>query len=174
MIDDKTFREALGKFAAGVTVITVQTTDGRDWGMTATAFSSLSLDPPLVLFCVTKDTQMHQYAAVADGFAVSILADDQQELSNRFANVIVDDDGRFERWPEDRDKFADLDLDRAQSSGAAILRGSLVGLDCTTVDRFDGGDHTIVIGRVEHGDVSEDGAPLLYWSGGYQTLAGDE
>jgi flavin reductase (DIM6/NTAB) family NADH-FMN oxidoreductase RutF len=174
MIDAKTFREALGKFAAGVTVITVRTNDGRDWGMTATAFSSLSLDPPLVLFCVTKGTQMDQYAAVTNGFAVSILADDQEALSHRFANVIVEDDGRFERWPEDRDKFADLDLDRAETSGAAILRGALVGLDCTMVEQFDGGDHTIVIGRVEHADVVEDNAPLLYWSGGYQTLAGDE
>jgi 3-hydroxy-9,10-secoandrosta-1,3,5(10)-triene-9,17-dione monooxygenase reductase component len=158
------FKAALGRFCSGVTVITVTDEDG-DHGMTASAFSSLSLEPPLVLVCVKKNGNMHQRLEKADGFAVNLLDQAQESVSNRFAGW----------WNEETSKWADLEVVPAPTSKAPWIGGSLASLDCTVHERFDGGDHTIYVGRVH--DVRVDDRPrdtlepLLYFAGQYRALA---
>ena len=170
-MDSKTFRNALGRFAAGVTVITTRTADGTDHGMTATAFSSVSLDPPLVLICVGKKAFAHGHIEAAGSFTVNVLGAAQEALSDRFAHRIKTEDG-YVGWPNDRDKFEDLDLQRAPS-GNAMLAGNLVTIDCDVEEALPGGDHTIFIGRVQHLELADDDeqTPLLFFKGQYKTTA---
>ncbi len=151
------FKAALGRFPAGVTVITMVGSEG-DHGMTASAFCSLSLDPPLVLVCVKNGNTSHGLLQDASGFAVNLLAQDQMNLSNRFAG-----------WgPQPEDRFGDQGDERGAVSGARFLPGAMASLDCTLYGTRDGGDHTIFIGQVEgvvlRGDDAEL-APLLYFKG---------
>lgn len=169
-MDPKRFRNALGRFAAGVTVVTTQTADGSDHGMTATAFSSVSLEPPLVLVCVAKKAHAHDLIAAAGSFCVNLLSDAHEALSDRFAHRIKTADG-YQSWPNDRDKFEDLELARSPR-GNAVFSGILGNIDCAVHAALDGGDHTIYLGRVEaidlHGDDA--GEPLLFFKGRYRTL----
>lgn len=174
-IDAKDFRRALGRFTTGVTVISVRTAGGRDQAMTASAFSSLSLDPPLIMVAVKKLGQMHGLLAAASGFAVNVLSEHQRELSNRFAGGIVDADGAWRAWPVDRDRFADLDVTHAAVSGAALIGGALAHLDCRLHAAPDGGDHSIFIGEVASLVLAERPVlrPLLHFAGSYRALAAD-
>jgi flavin reductase (DIM6/NTAB) family NADH-FMN oxidoreductase RutF len=151
------FKAALGRFPAGVTVITVAGAEG-DHGMTASAFCSLSLDPPLILVCVHKGNRTHALLEAADGFAVNILAQDQMDLSNRFAG-----------WgPQPEDRFEGLGDTRGPVSGARYLPGAITSLDCTKYGTRDGGDHTIFLGQVEGTVLRGDDAdlrPLIYFKG---------
>jgi flavin reductase (DIM6/NTAB) family NADH-FMN oxidoreductase RutF len=171
-VDPSLFKAALGRLASGVTVVTVRGADGIDHGMTASAFTSLSLDPPLVLVCVEADNSTYEIIESSDSFAVNILARSQEEISNRFAGGIVGADGRWTPWPMDRDRFEDLDFSRGEHSGAALLEGSLASLDCTLEAVLPGGDHGIFVGRVQGATLCEGAAqgPLLYSSGGYGTF----
>ena len=168
------FKAALGHFASGVTVMTTRV-DGEDFGMTASAFSSLSLDPPLVLVCVKKQNHMWEALQRASGFAVSILSLEQQALSNRFAGGTVDAQGNWIPWPDDVSRFDGLTLDRGPVSGSAVLPDALAQLDCSIWQQFDGGDHTIVVGKVECSAAlgRGEGSPLVYWSGQYRSVQGD-
>jgi flavin reductase (DIM6/NTAB) family NADH-FMN oxidoreductase RutF len=159
--DAQSFKAALGRFASGVTVVTVRGADG-DHGMTASAFTSLSLDPPLVLVCVKKGNFTHGLLAEADGFAINILAEDQVSVSNRFAGW---------GFPPEQDKWEDLSITRASASGAALIGGCLGNLDCTKWSSMDGGDHTIFVGQVENVVVEgdrDDLKALLYFAGKYR------
>jgi len=157
------FKAALGRFCSGVTVITVTDSDG-DHAMTASAFSSLSLDPPLVLVCVKKTGNMHTRMSSATGFAVNVLDSAQESVSNRFAGW----------WNSEDSKWADLAVERGPTSGAPMIGGSLASMDCTLHEALDGGDHTIFIGRVDHTRVDdrprEALEPLLYFAGQYRQL----
>lgn len=156
------FKAALRRWASGVTVVTARDGDA-DLGMTASSFSSLSLAPPRVLVCVGRSAAVHGAIERAGTFAVSVLAEDQMELSNRFA-------GRF---PKDQDRFADLAITRGQISGAPLLLGAQVGMDCRVAQAFDGGDHTIFIGEVEQAvltDGREGHEALLYLAGRYRKV----
>jgi flavin reductase (DIM6/NTAB) family NADH-FMN oxidoreductase RutF len=157
--DAKDFRHALGRFATGIMVVTGVGRDGRPVGVTVNAFSSVSLDPPLVLFCLGR--QASTYSALAEGerFAVNILAEDQRALSDRFA-------GKAE------DKFAGLDYEQG-AGGCPLLAGALGWLECRREATHDGGDHGIVVGRVEGLRAGGDGRPLLYFRGAYRTLGPD-
>lgn len=157
-VDAKQFKSALGRFASGVTVITVGGEAG-DHGMTASAFCSLSLDPPLVLVCVKNGNTTHGKLLEATGFGVNILSSEQQHLSNRFAGY----------GPPMDDRFSDLDVARGAAGGAPLIGGSLAGLDCTLYGTRDGGDHTIFIGQVEGVTLGDDADPLIY-SRGYRAL----
>ena len=158
-IDPKLQRTIMGRFATGVTVVTMKAGETL-WGMTANAVTSLSLDPPLVLVCVDKTTQTHQYLKQAGAFAMNILAEDQQELSNRFATP----------GPKE---FSDLDFVDGET-GSPVLGGTLGYVDCRLREVLAGGDHDIFIGEIVDGEdrVGEDGVgrPLLYF-GGYQKLS---
>ncbi|MAA78730.1 MAG: flavin reductase [Deltaproteobacteria bacterium] len=170
--NSKNFRAAMGRFASGVTVVTSRAHDGRDHGMTASAFSSVSLDPPLILVCIKNEN--HTLEILEDEtslyhhkFAVNILARKQETLSNRFAGGYIDDNGSWQRWPEDKDKFEDLSIKRG-SSGIVLLDGALASLDCTVEHIYDGGDHKIIVGRIHDIILSEETPnALLYFSGKY-------
>ena len=155
------FRGALRRFASGVTVITTSS-GGQDHGMTASAFCSVSLDPPRVLVCVKKGGVMHGALERAGSFAVNVLSDEQRALSDRFA-------GRL----SDAERFAELDFQRAPVSGAAWLADSQTSLDCRVAAAFDGGDHTIFLGEVEAARNNESIDPacgLLYHAGRYRRV----
>ena len=170
-IDSDRFKQALGHFASGVTVVTVAGDDGPH-GMTASAFCSVSLDPPLVLVCVKKGNTMWGKMEHTPGFAINILSAEQEELSNRFAGAIVDEEGNWLPWPEDVPRFADLEYTEGPSSKAPVLAGSLAALDCIHERRVEAGDHTIFIGRVAGASslARGEGDPLVYYAGGYRRL----
>lgn len=156
-VDPDTFRATLGRFATGVTVLTAVDADGRDHGMTVSAFCSLSLDPPLILACVDRTAGMHDLFADGAAFAVNVLAAGQEALSRRFA---TGDQG---------DRFAGIGYQRA-AGGAALLEGVLAWLDCRVSARVPGGDHTIVVGAVHEAGTHEAARPLLYYRSGYASL----
>lgn len=153
-VDSRAFRRALGCFATGVTVVTSLDPDSNaPVGVTVSAFSSLSLDPPLVLFCLGNQTSSLDAFRRAGSFVVNVLGEGQRELSNRFA-------GRAE------DKWAGVALVPGLL-GLPVLEGCLANLECSVVDTAQGGDHLIFIGRVENIHHQEGGRPLLYFRGAY-------
>lgn len=154
-IDGDLFRSVLGRFASGITVVTTHDEDGRDHGMTASAFSSLSLDPPLILVCIANDATMAPVLARTDTFAVNILSDVQEPLSRRFAGKLDD-------------RFAGIGYTRGQL-GDVLLDDVLAWMQCRVVARHPAGDHVIVVGQVEFADA-RDARPLLYYRGGYAQL----
>ena len=154
-VDPDLFRSVLGRFASGVTIVTTQDGDGRDHGMTVSAFCSVSLDPPLVLVCIGHDATMHPLVGGLEHFAINILRSDQEALSRRFAS-------------KDVQRFDGVGFARGES-GVALLDGVLGWLECRTETRHDAGDHTILVGRVEAAHAG-DGRPLLYYRGGYAQL----
>jgi flavin reductase (DIM6/NTAB) family NADH-FMN oxidoreductase RutF len=147
-ISQATFRAAMGQLASGVTVITFHT-HGQDHGFTATSFTSLSLEPMLVLVCVVKEQRSHALLQHAGHYAVNVLASSQKELGMRFANAL----------PSER--FAGLEVARAQT-GAPILPDSLAWVDCTIREVVAGGDHSIFIGEVVAGAASSTDEALVY------------
>ena len=151
-IDPDLFRALLGRFATGVTIVTIGDAHGRDHGMTVTAFSSLSLDPPLILVCIDNAATMMSAMAQTETFAVNILSESQEPLSRRFAGLIDD-------------RFAGLPFTRG-ALGNVILDGVVAALECRIVARHPAGDHVIVIGHVESGAIGDE-RPLLYYRGGY-------
>jgi flavin reductase (DIM6/NTAB) family NADH-FMN oxidoreductase RutF len=149
------FRRALGHFASGVTVVTSRCEDGLQRGITVSAFSSLSLDPPLILICIDKKASLHDHLKEGRHFAVNILAEDQELVSRRFAS-------------KDADRFEGLGY-REGDMGAALINGVLAAIECHITHVYPGGDHTIVVGKVIATHVSE-GRPLAYFRGGYVLL----
>lgn len=158
-VDAETFRRAMANFASGVTVVTTSGAGGRPYGLTATAFSSVSLRPPLVLVCVGHESETHPHFRTHGVFAVHFLREDQQDLSARFAT-------------SGGDKFQGLDW-RSGLTGAPVLTGVLACLECRLVDTHEAGDHTILIGQVEEATAPE-GRPLLYFRGRYRKLAPEQ
>lgn len=159
MISPDDFRRVLGHFATGVTVITTRDADAHPVGLTASAFSSVSLEPPLVLVCVDHKSQT--YPALRDGgrFAVNILREDNEAISRRFASTRLD---KFDGVPF---RPGTLDL--------PLIEGALAHIECRTVGAHVEGDHTIFVGRVESASAGE-GEPLLYFRGRYHRLRGDQ
>jgi 3-hydroxy-9,10-secoandrosta-1,3,5(10)-triene-9,17-dione monooxygenase reductase component len=155
-IDAATFRHALGRFPSGVTAVTVRDAHGRDFGMTVSAFASVSLDPPLILVCIGDDATIAGAVAEAGHFAVSVLAENQEAIANRFAT-------------SDTDRFAGTAVVRG-TTGVALLDGAVAHLECAIVARHRGGDHTIVVGEVLAATAVEDGRPLVYQRGGYRRI----
>lgn len=155
-VDPAEFRQVCGHFTTGVTVITA--TDGDDpVGLAANSFTSVSLEPPLVLFCAGKTSTTWPRIEKADAYAVNILAADQEEISRTFAAPDVD---RFEgvAWHQG-------------VTGSPILDGALAYLDCEIEAKHDAGDHVLVVGRVVDLDVQRDTGPLVFYRGGYGDLS---
>jgi flavin reductase (DIM6/NTAB) family NADH-FMN oxidoreductase RutF len=154
-IPPDTFRSVLGRFASGVTVLTVF--DGkRDHGMTVSAFCSASLEPSLVLVCVDKSAEMYAVLAKASHFGISILAEGQEALSRRFAELPA---GRFDGIGFARGR-----------TGVALLDDAVAHLECKRLERHDAGDHGVFLGEVESAAAPSGGRPLLYYRGGYAQL----
>ena len=151
-IAGKHFRGALGAFATGVTIVTSRDAEGRDVGLTANSFNSVSLDPPMVLWSLAKNSaSLHAFMS-NDHFAVHVLAADQQTLSDRFAKRGVD-------------KFAELPVSRGVGD-VPLLDGCSARFQCKTAYRYEGGDHMIFVGEVHEFDHL-DHAPLVFHGGKY-------
>ena len=156
-IEPRAFRDAMGCFATGVTVISTLTPEGEPVGLTANSFNSVSLDPPLVLFSLAKDaTRFHAYVG-SRHFAVNVLAEDQRELSSRFARKGETswDGVHFHTW----------------ETGCPIVPGAIASFECVTEATHPGGDHVIFVGRVLKVLHLEAGRPLLYYRGRYINVA---
>ena len=155
-IDPLKFRKALGFFATGVTVVTGLTHDGVPVGVTVNAFSSVSLNPPLILICLANTTGCLDAFCESDRFCVNILGEDQEALSEDFAG------------PQEH-KFKDRTYETWES-GCPILPGCLVTMECTRTNTIDGGDHFIVLGKVDRIEHAPDGRPLLYFKSTYNGI----
>ena len=154
-IEAQELRRVMGHFATGVTVITATDKDGAPQGLTANAFMSLSLNPPLVIISVDKGATCYACFVPGKGFNVNFLSEDQEDVSRRFATKGID-------------KFADLNW-HAGSNGVALIAGALGQVECRITACHDGGDHTIVVGEILN--VAADGErPLLFFKGKYQKL----
>ncbi|MFE9093110.1 flavin reductase family protein [Streptomyces sp. NPDC007264] len=185
-VSNDEFRAVMSRLAAGVVLVTAHEpaldpevppvtrhrpdggaprrdiTQGEDVGMTATAFLSVSLDPPLVLVSLREGARMDELLAEQPLWAVSVLAESQRHIAGRFAMR-----GRI----SDRLLFEDIPYVHGEVSGAPLVRGALATLECRTEQRVPAGDHTLVIGRVLTAHVpSAEGGPLLYFRGRYRHL----
>lgn len=148
-----TFRKALGHFASGVTVITT-VHEGIVHGMTANAFCSVSLEPPLVLVSVDNRSHMHRLLAQSKRYGASVLSKDQEALSQHFA-------GRSQEG---------LPVPFSWHEGYPLIEGSIAQLTCRVVNAHPAGDHTLYVGQVEWFEYSDERAPLLFYGGRYHTL----
>ena len=149
MLDKQALRQAMGQFATGITVVTTHL-NGKNYGFTANSFTSVSLDPPLVLFCLNKTSEGCQEFLDSGCFAINILAHNQTEISNRFANSSLEPHQRFE----------DLDTEQGKT-GSPLLKNTMGWFDCQLKTHYDGGDHWIFIGEVVDIFRSEEDKPLL-------------
>ena len=154
-ITDDEFRSALSRFASGVTVVTTRNGAGELFGITVSAFCSVSLEPPLVLICIEKATASHSSFLESGIFIVNILARDQAELSERFASQIAD-------------KFAGVGI-TLNIDGLPMIDGSLAIIECRVKQALHGGDHTIFVGEVDRAKVHE-GDPLIYFRSDYHRI----
>jgi flavin reductase (DIM6/NTAB) family NADH-FMN oxidoreductase RutF len=156
IIDPRTLRDAFGAFMTGVTIVTTIGTDNEPVGFTANSFASVSLDPPLLLVCLARTSRNYDNFTKAAGFAVNILAEHQKDLSNIFAHPV-------------EDRFANIDWQHGPH-GSPVLDGVAAWFDCATHSVVDGGDHVILIGRIE-GFENGGSNGLGYARGGYFTAA---
>lgn len=162
-VDPRAFRKVVGRFATGVTVVTT-VVDGADHAMTVNSFTSVSLDPVLVLFCAEKASRFHGAVLLSGTWGVSVLADDSADVSAWFAS----------RGRPLRGQLAGFRYERGQATGAALFSDALATLECRTTAVHDAGDHSIVLGEVLAAAVPRrDARPLLYYEGRYRSLPGD-
>src|SRR5512139_2707317 len=158
-ITDQALRKMRGLFASGVTVVTT-VQEGQLRGVTVSAFSSVSLNPPLVLICLANESESKDWIAESGTFAVNILSDEQEFLSERFAARAPIVNPRFDGVPY-----------HTAATGSPILADSLAWYDCRVDAIHDGGDHTIFVGRVEAlGFGAEEKQPLVYFANRYWQL----
>src|SRR5215472_9085498 len=146
-IDARELRNVMGHFVTGVTVITTRDTAGKPFGLTANAFTSLSLDPPLVLICVDKTVDCYACFEESKVFVVNFLSEEQEHLSRRFATKGIE---KFEGISHQTGEY-----------GVPLLDGAMGYIECTLINSYDGGDHTIYIGEIQGAAASGD-KPLLF------------
>jgi flavin reductase (DIM6/NTAB) family NADH-FMN oxidoreductase RutF len=154
-IDPRELRNVMGHFATGVTIITTRDMAGKPFGLTANAFSSLSLDPPLVLICVDKKVDCYACFDQSRVFVVNILSEGQDQLSTRFATKGIE-------------KFEGVAV-RQGNLGVPLLEGAVAHIECTLTSTYEGGDHTIYVGEIQSVAASGD-RPLLFFKGKYSRL----
>lgn len=154
--DQARFRQIMGHFCTGVTIVTA--TDGDEpVGLTAQSFTSLSLDPPLILFCPGLSSSTWPRIKAAGSFCVNILGEQQEAVCRAFA-------------VSGADKFSDVSWTPSDVTGAPVLDDVLAWVDCTLEAEHDGGDHIIVVGRVVDLSLEQEGKPLLFYRGGFGTF----
>ena len=154
--DPRSFRQALGCFATGITVVTSVGLDGEYLGFTANSFNSVSLDPPLVLFSLDRGAYSLKAFEAAGVFAINILREDQEAVSIAFARALSN------KWEGVRTEI--------WQTGSPILVDALASFDCETTSMHDGGDHVIFVGRVLRLRAGVDGRPLIYFRGAYRQI----
>jgi flavin reductase (DIM6/NTAB) family NADH-FMN oxidoreductase RutF len=154
-IDSSQFRQLLGHFATGVTILTAKTPEGRPLGMTANSLSSVSLNPPLISVCVDREAEMHAVILQPQEFVVNVLASPQEALARRFSD-------------KHEDRFDGIGY-HLSPEGLILLDGVLAHIVCERQATYPAGDHSLVLGHVI-GGATRDGRPLLYYRGGYAAL----
>lgn len=154
--DARTLRDALGCFATGVTVLTTRAADGKPVGLTANSFTSVSLDPPLLLVCLANGAGSLPAFLTAEHFTVNVLHIGQQPVSGRFASKV-------------EDRFAETDWEEWEGK-VPIIRHSLASFECARHEVYDGGDHKILVGRVTRVRFEPQRDPLLFFRGKYRRL----
>jgi flavin reductase (DIM6/NTAB) family NADH-FMN oxidoreductase RutF len=159
--DPRELRRAFGQFATGITVVTVLGADGPH-GMTANSFTSVSLDPPLVLLSVDHQRRTYSHLLAAERFAISVLAETHRPWSDRFAG----------RGADKQEQFADVPH-VLTSDGLPLLEGALAHFVCRRYAVYPGGDHALFLGQVEQFTYQAGRAPLLYFGGSYQVMRGE-
>lgn len=157
-VDSESFRRVMGRFTTGVAIITTRDATG-DHGMTVNSLTSVSLDPPLLLCCLSQDSRTATAVQQAGSFVVNILARDQMALSNRFAR-------------NGGDHFEDVRIER-RLDGLPVISGGIGSLVCSVTAAHAGGDHVIVVGLVE-ACAADDGEPLVFSQGRYVRQSGDD
>ena len=150
------FRNICGRYATGITVLTT-TSKGESHGITVNSFSSVSIDPPLVLFCIDKDARFNTSLNAEQYLAINVLSEHQQEVSNRFANSKLTNEERFKG------------LAMLKKYKYPVFADPLAVLEAKLQATYDGGDHWIYVAKVSSGSVF-DGSPLLYYCGAYSSL----
>ncbi len=160
MTNSDSFKQVMRQWAATVTIVTTKA-DGLSYGLTATSFTSLGINPPTVLVCVNRNARTHSLIEQSGIFCVNLLSSEMKSISDRFAG----------RMP-DVERFAGLQTHVA-ATGAPVLNEALAYLDCKVIDKHIGGDHTIFIGEVLACEVQQTHTPLLYLNGKYRAV-GDE
>lgn len=155
-VDAPQFRQLLGRFATGVTVLTSRGASGDPVGMTASSIASVSLDPPLVLVSVDKSNEMHAAMEAGTHFVLNILSAEQEALSRRFAEL-------------EANRFRGVSY-RENERGIAVLEGVVAHIECEKHSAVPGGDHTVFFGLVVGGHAT-DRRPLLYYRGGYTGMS---
>ncbi len=148
-----------GRFATGIAIVTT-VAGGVDHAMTVNSFASVSLDPLLVLVCVEKIARFHDAVLEAGVWGVSVLGDDGEEASRAFATRGRTLEGQLDRWSH-----------RRGTLGHALFDTAIATLECRTVNVYDGGDHSVILGEVVSADIPNDGPPLIYHEGRYRHLA---
>ena len=156
-MDAREIRHVMGHFATGVTIVTTKDKAGVPTGITANAFSSLSLNPPLVLVCIDKKANCYDCFEDSRVFAVNLLGEHQEHLANRFATKGIE-------------KFQDAAW-HMSDNGIPVLDETIGHIECTVTQGYDGGDHTIYLGEVIHAQAAGD-RPLLFFKGKYARLPG--
>jgi flavin reductase (DIM6/NTAB) family NADH-FMN oxidoreductase RutF len=154
-IEQQLFRRVCGKYATGITVLTVFDVDAGAQGMTANSFTSVSLDPPMILVCIDRKASILSYFVAGTRFAINVLHEDQKELSTCFART-------------GPDRFQGIEWLPGQN-GSPILSDVLATLECSVSQMVEAGDHVVVIGEVFHA-TWRDGQPLIYFNSSYQAL----
>jgi 3-hydroxy-9,10-secoandrosta-1,3,5(10)-triene-9,17-dione monooxygenase reductase component len=157
-ISDDEFRAVLSSFASGVTIVTAMADDGTPFGLTATAFCSVSRSPPTCLVCVATTAEAHPVIRSSGRFAVNILSRDQQALSAEFATTGAD-------------KFAGVQWSPGAVLGCPLLAGAIAHLECSVTETIARGDHDVLFGSIENAHVRM-AEPLLYFRGRYADLTG--
>ena len=155
--DARILRDAFGGFATGVTIVTCRTPEGGRTGLTANSFTSVSLDPPLLLFCPANNASALPALRATGRFAINVLDTDSQAVADRFAQKGID-------------RFADADWD--EWDGLPVLQGAKAAFTCVLHAEHDGGDHRIIVGRVTRLDHAPSRESLLYLHGRYRRMHG--
>jgi enediyne biosynthesis thioesterase len=158
-LDEAPLREVMARFATGITVLTAAGADGH--GMTANAFTSVSLDPPLALCCVAKSARLHEAILRTQHFGVSVLGADQEDLARYFAN---------KERPAGAAQFDAVDWLAGPRTGAPLLSGALAWLECEITQVYNGGDHSVFLGEVVGSFRGDSGEALLFYGGDYQPI----
>jgi len=153
------FRAALGRFATGITVVTTLDDSGAHFGVTASSFASLSLDPPLVQWSLRNESNSLPVFLKSGCFAVNILSAEQESMSRRFSTPNID-------------RFAGLETGTGLN-GLTLIPGTVAQIECSLENTLAGGDHTILVGRVLRARTFE-GTPLLHWRGGYLPVTAEQ
>lgn len=158
-VDPADFRTAMSQFASGVTVVATQDGGGVPAGFTASAFSSLSLDPPLVLVCLDRGAECFDAFSTCEALGISILAQGQADIAKRFAT-------------RGADKFGESPMEKGDVTGMPLVTGALAQVECEMHERLDGGDHLILVGRVVSASAT-DAKPLLHYNRSFGQFVAD-